>query len=97
MTVTDGVFSEVCRYEQSWIYSQPTLSYIPKSFVMLSKVEDELLSSANLKQEKPTSCGTETAAVFDKFSRHANPLNVLVHLQLLLFHNAYQFKVLAVI
>ena len=49
-------------------------------------------------QEKLTNCGTKAADVLDKFlaSKHnANPLNILVHLQLLgIRYNPYQFKVL---
>ena len=48
-------------------------------------------------QEKPTHCGTKAADVLDKlWSRqtNANPLIILVHLQLLWLHNDYKFKVL---
>ena len=52
---------------------------------------------AKKKQEKPTNCGTKAGDVLATFlpkNFNANLLNILVHMQLLRLHNAYNFKVL---
>ena len=46
-------------------------------------------------QEKPTSCGTKDADVPDKFltgKHNANPLNILVHLQLPCAQRGMEFE-----
>ena len=51
----------------------------------------------NIYTRKVHNCRTKAADVLDKFlagKHNANPLNILVHLQLLSLHSAYQFKVL---
>ena len=48
------------------------------------------------KQENPTNCGTKVAMCWTDLltdKHNGNPLNILVHLQLLWLHDAYQFNV----
>ena len=52
-------------------------------------------NTASVKQEKLTNCGTKAADVLANVfpaNFNANPMNILVHLQLLWLHNACQFK-----
>ena len=57
-------------------------------------MSDNAVSSLNKKSHKLWDLAADVLAKFLAGKHNANLLNILVHLQLLRFHNAYHFKAL---